>query len=406
MAPRKEHHMNQKWFVYFTSILILGLIAIGLPAAFLVGSWYNRSPQIPEAVPSATPVIIFPTDVVLPVETATPLPTELPTNTPLPTETPLPTATTIPPTATAIPPTATPLPPTATATPAIPCYAAQFVADVTVPNGAPFPPDTGFTKTWRVRNVGTCSWTKDHDLVFISGTAMTKKNTVVALPGTVKPGETVEISVNLKSPLKAGNYTGTWALRDANGRFYYGNTQLGKLTVSIQVFDFSDRITYNLIVAACQATWKNSHKDPLLCYGSTTSSKGSITILNLPRLENRTENEPALWVRPDVDSDGRIVGTYPAYSVQNGDRFRAWVGCLADSKGCNVQFELKARLENGSTTSLGSWNEKYDGEVTAIDLDLSSLAGQKVQFVLSVTVIDGQPDKANAFWFMPRVENN
>ncbi len=403
--------MNQKWFVYFTGILILGLIVIGLPAAFLAGSWFTRSPQIPEVAPTATPVILFPTDIVLPTETATQLPTEVPTNTPLPTATPLPTetplplATTVPPTATSIPPTAAPLKPTATPTPAIPCFAAQFVADVTVPNGAPYLPDTGFTKTWRVKNVGTCSWTKDHDLVFVTGTAMTKKNTVVPLPGTVKPGETVEISVNLKSPLQPGSYTGTWALRDANGKYYFGNTQKGQLTVSIQVFSFAGNIRYNLILAACQATWKNSHKDPLLCLGATTNTKGSITILAKPRLENRNEDEPALWVRPDVDTDGQIVGTYPAYSVQNGDRFRAWVGCLADSKGCNVQFELKARHENGSTTTLGSWHEKFDGEVTTIDLDLSPLAGQKVQFVLSVTVIGGQPDKANAFWFMPRVEN-
>ena len=36
---------------------------------------------------------------------------------------------------------------------------AQFVADVTVPDGARYDPNAAFTKTWRLRNIGTCTWT-------------------------------------------------------------------------------------------------------------------------------------------------------------------------------------------------------------------------------------------------------
>ncbi|HEY77099.1 MAG TPA: hypothetical protein G4O00_13155, partial [Thermoflexia bacterium] len=75
-----------------------------------------------------------------------------------------------------VPPTATPIPETGQATPTppppeepsptpAPDITAQtgctlngaFVADVTVPDNSTFPPNTPFTKTWRLRNTGTCT---------------------------------------------------------------------------------------------------------------------------------------------------------------------------------------------------------------------------------------------------------
>ena len=44
------------------------------------------------------------------------------------------------------------VPPTAT------CDLAQFVRDVTVPDGTTFLPGATFTKTWRLKNAGTCTW--------------------------------------------------------------------------------------------------------------------------------------------------------------------------------------------------------------------------------------------------------
>ena len=91
-----------------------------------------------------------------PVVTDVP-PSAVPTDTAPPTATP--TATTAP-TNTPVPPTPTPVPPTATPTP-IPCNWAQFVEDVSVKDGTVFTPDSLFTKTWRLKNIGTCTWTDD-----------------------------------------------------------------------------------------------------------------------------------------------------------------------------------------------------------------------------------------------------
>ncbi len=46
------------------------------------------------------------------------------------------------------------------------CDQAQFVSDITVPDGAAFTPGASFTKTWRFMNAGTCTWTTSYKLVY------------------------------------------------------------------------------------------------------------------------------------------------------------------------------------------------------------------------------------------------
>ena len=117
---------------------------------------------------------------------------------------------------TAAPPTVAPPPtrvvPTATST----CDIAQFITDVTIPDGTVLTPGQAFTKTWRIKNVGTCSWTPSYAVVFSSGNSMNGPATQ-ALTGNVNPGQTVDISINLTAPSTPGDYTGYWKLRNAAG---------------------------------------------------------------------------------------------------------------------------------------------------------------------------------------------
>lgn len=96
------------------------------------------------------------------------------------------------------------------------CDAADFVTDVTVPDGSDFAPGETFTKTWRLRNTGSCTWTTDYDLVFDSGNAMGGPASQ-PLSGNVPPGSTVDISVELTAPGSTGSYRGDWKLRNADG---------------------------------------------------------------------------------------------------------------------------------------------------------------------------------------------
>ena len=120
---------------------------------------------------------------------------------------------TIPPTS----PTLTGTPnPTATATP-VPCNRAEFVTDVTFPDGADIQAYDTFTKTWRLRNVGTCTWTSDYRVVFDHGDQMLAPDSAPVTAGSVPSGGTVDVSVPMEAPGTPGTYKGYWRLRDAGG---------------------------------------------------------------------------------------------------------------------------------------------------------------------------------------------
>ena len=78
-----------------------------------------------------------------------------------------------------------------------------FVADLTVPDNTVFPAGTRFTKTWRLQNAGTCTWTKRYSLVVYGRSSGTEADWV-ALNENVQPGKTIDISIELPAPLNEG----------------------------------------------------------------------------------------------------------------------------------------------------------------------------------------------------------
>jgi hypothetical protein len=129
--------------------------------------------------------------------------------------------TSVPVTATPIPATNTPVPATNTAVPTAVSYCdwVKFVKDVTIPDGTQLIAGEVFTKTWRLQNRGTCTWTPDYMLVYTSGTQM-GSTTAVRLPGYVAPGQTVDVSITLTAPASAGNYVSYWMLRNPSGALF------------------------------------------------------------------------------------------------------------------------------------------------------------------------------------------
>lgn len=116
-----------------------------------------------------------------------------------------------------------------------PCDRAEFVQDVTIPDGTTFQPNKNFTKTWRLRNTGTCTWNTGYDLVFISGDEM-NGSSAVPISGSVSPGSTADVSTDLKSPNSAGTYKGNYKLRNADGvLFGIGEGADGVFWVEIKV---------------------------------------------------------------------------------------------------------------------------------------------------------------------------
>lgn len=107
---------------------------------------------------------------------------------------------------------------TATTAPVVvvPCDAAIFVTDVSIPDGTSFSSGATFTKTWRLKNIGTCTWNSSYALVFDSGDQMSGAASI-PLSGTVAPGQSVDLSVNLQAPSSDKTYRGYWGLNNASG---------------------------------------------------------------------------------------------------------------------------------------------------------------------------------------------
>jgi hypothetical protein len=312
-------------------------------------------------------------------------------------------------TATTAPAPATPTPPpTAPATvPPIskPCDAAQLLADLTASNGTLFPPGAEFVKTWRIQNTGSCTWTPAYGLVFAGGDLLGGV-TEVSISQNVDPGQSLDLSLNLVAPRNPGVYTGQWLLRNpSGGLFGVGENGQETLVVRIGVIALAvnPNDAYDFAANYCMADWL-SGQGALPCPEVAGDPAGFVQLLTQPALESGTSGQFALWSRPNEDISGWISGQYPPYFIQSGDHFRAEIGCLSASQGCNLTFDLEYQTQSGGRFSLGSWDETYDGLTTSLNIDLSDLAGSVVQFILSVTN-QGRPASANGFWLAPRIQN-
>ncbi len=285
------------------------------------------------------------------------------------------------------------------------CDWAQLVGDVTVADGSSFAPGAVFNQTWRVKNIGTCTWSSDYALVFVSGASM---GTLAAtrLPRNVSPGDTIDLSVQLTAPSTPGSYQGKWMLRNASDTLFgAGEDATQAFSTQIQVIPFVSKIesAYDFIANFCSAEWL-SGMGALPCPGDSGDVNGYVTLLNQPVLESGKTYDLSIITHPNQDLSGWISGRFPYYQVNDGDRFRAEIGCLDASQGCDVTFQLEYQTSSRAVMNLGSWRETYDGQTTAIDINLSGLAGQNVQFITSV-MNNGRPNRANAFWHLARIQN-
>jgi hypothetical protein len=90
-----------------------------------------------------------------------------------------------------------------------------FVSDVTVPDNTTMKPGQTFTKTWRVRNNGSCAWESGSKFNFIGGEAM--GGGTLTLDKAVNPGTETELSVAMTAPNASGSHRGNWRMTTAAG---------------------------------------------------------------------------------------------------------------------------------------------------------------------------------------------
>ncbi len=280
------------------------------------------------------------------------------------------------------------------------CDAAAFVTDVTFPDGAVVGRASNFTKIWRFKNVGTCTWTTSYAIVYVSGEKFGASNSI-PLPVSVGPGQTVDIAINLTAPGSDGRYRGNWKLRNASGiLFGVGTNSESNFYVDVNVSGYT-LSAYDFVVNYCDATWKSETKN-LGCPGSEGDDRGFVRKLNSPKMEDGVSRGDALLTYPNKSGSGLITGKFPNFNVKNGDHFQALIGCQRNATDCNVIFRLQYQIGNGDIKTLAQWQEVYEGLYYPVNVDLSGLRGEKVKFILTV-LANGTSHDDFALWVNPRI---
>ncbi len=285
------------------------------------------------------------------------------------------------------------------------CYWAQFIADVTVPDGTNFSANTAFKKTWRIKNIGSCAWnTNDVSLIFDSGERMGAP-TSSGLGTTVNPGQTVDITVDMTAPSSAGHYFGYYKFKsNSGGVFGIGSTANKSFWVEIYVAG-SAGTGYDFTAKANEAAW-TSGAGSLTFPGTDGNANGFSLKRDKPKLENGIESAQAgLLFAPNNVTNGYVQAAYPAFRVERGDRFQATIGCEYGSTNCYVAYRLDYQIGSGAVRTFWTFRERYEGLSYNANLNLDSLAGQDVKFILVVSAY-GSPAGDRALWVNPVISRS
>jgi len=162
-------------------------------------------------------------------------------------------------------------------------------------------------------------------------------------------------------------------------------------------------VAYDFATNACAASWF-SGAGALACPGTDGDAKGFVLKVTNPKLESgATDSRPGLITFPQNIQNGYIQGFYPPFRVQSGDRFRTTINCEGGATNCYVAFRLDYQTGNDPIkTYWGPFLERYEGRFYNVDVDLSSLAGKDVKFILTVLAA-GTASGDRALWVGPHI---
>ncbi len=104
------------------------------------------------------------------------------------------------------------------ATLAMGCLNSALIKDVTIPPGTEVTPGANFTKTWRLKNTGSCTWTKNFKITHIGDETF---GVIAGLIGqAVAPGNNIEISLDMTAPGSPGIFSSAWQLATDDNRLF------------------------------------------------------------------------------------------------------------------------------------------------------------------------------------------
>jgi len=230
------------------------------------------------------------------------------------------------------------------------CDQAKFVSE-TIPDGTIFMPGATFTKSWRLRNTGACTWNSSYALVFDNGNIMGAPNSV-PLAGNVAPGQEVDVAASMVAPGTPGSYTGYWKLRNASGVLFGVEPTGGSFWVKIVVVAPTP-------TATATSSGPSVHIPlvpivpvvPIIPLLLTSTSQVSVMGVNVPagNVGTGTANCPSGSV---VVSGGFAVGqdTFVYTQLQNGNGWQVYAKNTGGSDSAMTVFAICLSHTSGTTS--------------------------------------------------------
>ena len=299
--------------------------------------------------------------------------------------------------------TATPFPPTAALTgededSEVPCDQVRFVRDLTIPDNQDLPPGESFTKTWRLENAGSCTWTIGYMLVFDKGDALGAPASLQLTNRPVLPGGTIDVSVEMTAPEEVGSYQGYWKIRNVKGDTFGLGEYNQPFWVKINVvkgggtmFDFNARAEEAAWGAGKTPVEYQNIGEKIVYFGQESDPEDPQVRLeeNLP-LEGGRSSGILIYTSPAPGAGNYLTGRFPEYTVNRDDLLFGRVG-LAENPGGNCgtgnatfQLELMIVDDPSSLTTLWEGEEVCDGQMQSFEIGLNSYRGKSVHFFLTV----------------------
>lgn len=286
-----------------------------------------------------------------------------------------------------------------------------FISDITYPDNAQVSPGEVFTKTWRLENTGSNTWTSEYSLAFEHGDVMGASTPIKFTDTEVKPGETIDISIKLTAPDVPGLYQGFWVLRNQDGEPFGDGGSLQTFWVKVNV-EIGTGVMFNFNAFADEAAWgtgtmpvnfSGPGSDSLTFGPSANPGDPFADLRNNQKLENGRVSNWVLETYPPVGANNYIIGRYPTYTVNSGDHLMGTVGFITNpDESCgngDVKYRISYTVNNDLSTvkTLWDWADTCDGIVKEIKINLSDLAGKEIQFYLLV-ITHTSTDENYTFW--------
>jgi Ig-like domain-containing protein len=193
------------------------LVITALIIPVLSCSVLTPRPPTPTSAPTLTPTVTPTiTRTLAPSFTPYPSPTPHPTWTPEPLSSLAPILTPSPPPTFVIPTLSPP--------PTLPSALDCHLNWQSPRNGVTFHRDVSFSAGWKVTNTGTATWAPGRvDFVYMGGAKM-YDDPLVRLRASVVSGQSVVLTVRMRTPLNSTKYTTYWSLRQ--GQIYFCHLSL------------------------------------------------------------------------------------------------------------------------------------------------------------------------------------